>query len=71
MRRLPESMNKKALLKKKLLGTPYFIWSVIFILVPLGMVFYYGLTDRTGSFTLENVLAISAPEHAKALGIAL
>ncbi len=64
-------MNKKALLKKKLLGTPYFIWSAIFILVPLGMVFYYGLTDRTGSFTLENVLAISAPEHAKALGIAL
>ncbi len=71
MRRLPESMNKKALLKKKLLGTPYFIWSAIFILVPLGMVFYYGLTDRTGSFTLENVLAISTPEHAKALGIAL
>ena len=64
-------MNKKALLKKKLLGTPYFIWSAIFILVPLGMVFYYGLTDRTGSFTLENMLAISAPEHAKALGIAL
>ncbi|MDE7251223.1 MAG: ABC transporter permease, partial [Lachnospiraceae bacterium] len=53
------------------LGTPYFIWSVIFILVPLGMVFYYGLTDRRGSFTLENVLAISSPEHAKALWIAL
>lgn len=64
-------MNKKALLKKKLLGTPYFIWSVIFIIVPLGMVFYYGLTDRGGAFTLENVLAISTPEHAKALWIAL
>ena len=64
-------MNKKGLLKRKLLGTPYFIWSVIFILVPLGMVFYYGLTDRSGAFTLENVLAISTPEHAKALWIAL
>lgn len=64
-------MNKKALLKKKLLGTPYFIWSVIFIIVPLGMVFYYGLTDRGGAFTLENVLAISTPEHAKALWVAL
>lgn len=71
MRRLQSSMNKKGLLKRKLLGTPYFIWSVIFILVPLGMVFYYGLTDRTGAFTLENVLAISTPEHAKALWVAL
>ncbi len=64
-------MNKTESLKKKLLGTPYFIWSVIFILVPLGMVFYYGLTDRSGVFTLANVLAISTPEHSKALWIAL
>lgn len=64
-------MNKKDSLKRKLLGTPYFIWSAIFILVPLGMVFYYGLTDRSGAFTLENVLAISTPEHAKALWTAL
>lgn len=64
-------MNKKESFKRKLLGTPYFIWSAIFILVPLGMVFYYGLTDRSGAFTLENVLAISTPEHAKALWIAL
>ncbi len=71
MRRLPESMNKKGSIKKTLLGTPYFLWSAIFILVPLGMVFYYGLTDRSGAFTLENVLAISTPEHAKALWIAL
>ncbi len=64
-------MNKKGSIKKTLLGTPYFLWSAIFILVPLGMVFYYGLTDRSGAFTLENVLAISTPEHAKALWIAL
>lgn len=71
MRRLQSSMNKKESFKRKLLGTPYFIWSAIFILVPLGMVFYYGLTDRDGAFTLKNVLAISTPEHAKALWIAL
>ena len=63
-------MNK-AQLKKKLLGTPYFLWSVIFILIPLGMVFYYGLTDRSGAFTLENVLSIASAEHAKALWLAL
>ncbi len=57
--------------KKKMLGTPYFIWSVMFILVPLGMVFYYGLTDKSGTFTFENILAITSPEHSKALFLAL
>ncbi|MDE7445954.1 MAG: ABC transporter permease [Lachnospiraceae bacterium] len=57
--------------KKKLLGTPYFIWSVLFIIIPLCMVFYYGLTDKSGAFTLENIIAISKPEHAKALYLAL
>lgn len=57
--------------KKKLLGTPYFIWSAMFIVIPLCMVFYYGLTDKTGAFTLENIISIAAPEHAKALWLAL
>lgn len=57
--------------KKKLLGTPYFIWSAMFIVIPLCMVFYYGLTDRSGAFTLENIIAITTPEHAKALWLAL
>ena len=57
--------------KKKLLGTPYFVWSVLFIIIPLCMVFYYGLTDKSGAFTLENIIAISKPEHAKALYLAL
>ena len=61
-------MNKT---KYKLLGTPYFIWSAIFIVVPLGMVFYYGLTDRSGTFTLENLISVTTPEHSKALGLAL
>ena len=58
--------------KKKLkLGLPYYIWSVIFIVVPLFMVFYYGLTDKTGAFTLSNIAAIAQAEHAKALWIAV
>lgn len=63
-------MNKSQL-RKKLLGTPYFIWSIVFILIPLGMVFYYGLTDKTGAFTLENIISITTAEHAKALWLAL
>ena len=60
-----------AQLKKKLLGPPYFLWSLIFILIPLGMVFYYGLTDRSGAFTLNNIISITTAEHAKALWLAL
>lgn len=57
--------------KKKLLGLPYYLWSVIFILIPLCMVMYYGLTDKTGAFTLENIAAIMTKEHSKALFLAL
>ena len=60
-----------AQLKKKLLGTPYFLWSLIFILIPLGMVFYYGLPVRSGAFTLNNIISITTAEHAKALWLAL
>lgn len=60
-----------AQLKKKLLGMPYFLWSLTFILIPLGMVFYYGLTDRSGAFTLNNIISITTAEHAKALWLAL
>ncbi|MDE7331696.1 MAG: ABC transporter permease [Lachnospiraceae bacterium] len=57
--------------KKKLLGTPYYIWSAMFIIIPLCMVFYYGFTDKKGAFTLENITAIASAEHAKALWLAL
>ena len=35
--------------KKKILATPYVFWSVLFIIVPLCMIFYYGFTDKTGN----------------------
>jgi len=54
-------------MNKKLLSLPFLFWSALFIIVPLGMVFYYGLTDKTGAFTLNNILAITSPEHIKAL----
>lgn len=54
-------------MNKKLLSLPFLFWSGLFIIVPLLMVFYYGLTDKNGAFTLENIAAISSPEHLKAL----
>ena len=39
-----------------LLSTPYLIWMVLFTLIPLGVVFYYALTDpATGAFSFVNL----------------
>lgn len=57
--------------KKKALSAPYLFWSVMFIVIPLCMIFYYGFTDKTGAFTLENMLAIAGAEHAKALWLSI
>ena len=53
------------------MSSPYLGWAVIFIIVPICMVFYYGLTDTTGAFSFENIAAITQPEHAKALWLAV
>lgn len=53
--------------KKKFLAAPYMMWSALFIIIPLCMILYYGLTDKSGAFTLENILAIASVGHAKAL----
>lgn len=58
-------------MNKKILSLPFLFWSALFIIIPIGMVFYYGLTDKAGAFTLENILAITTPEHSKALWEAL
>ena len=57
--------------KSKWLSAPYMFWSVVFIIIPLCMIFYYGLTDKTGAFTPENVVAIATAEHAKALRLSI
>lgn len=54
-------------MNKKTLSFPYVLWAAAFIVIPLCMVFYYGMTDTTGAFTLENIITIATAEHAKAL----
>ncbi len=46
---------------------PYMSWAIIFIIVPLCMVLYYGLTDSSGHFTFENVATIAKPGYLKSL----
>ncbi|MEF9945832.1 MAG: ABC transporter permease [Lachnospiraceae bacterium] len=65
-------MRRRLQLKsKKLLAGPYLFWTVSFIIIPLLMIVYYGLTNKNGHFTLENLAKITTPENLKALGLAL
>lgn len=58
-------------MNKKMLSLPYLFWCAAFIIIPLCMVVYYGLTDKTGAFTLANIAAITTAEHSKALWFSL
>ena len=63
-------MNKKKL-SNHLLSTPFYLWIGAFIVIPLFMIFYYGFTDKTGTFTLENITAMIEPWHFKALMVSV
>lgn len=65
MRRLLELKNRK------LLTGPYLFWAASFIIIPLLMIVYYGLTTKEGHFTFMNLARITTPENLKALGLAL
>lgn len=56
---------------KRLLAGPYLLWSAAFIIIPLLMIVYYGLTSADGGFTLSNIAKITTSENLKALGLAL
>lgn len=50
---------KKTSLRTKILNAPYIVWAILFILAPMFMVVFYALTDRSGSFTLQNITALA------------
>ncbi|MBS4984481.1 MAG: ABC transporter permease [Hungatella hathewayi] len=58
-------------MSKKLLSGPYLLWMAAFTIIPLALIVYYGLTDKTGAFTMANVMAIATAEHSKALWLSL
>lgn len=45
----------KLKLKYKFIALPYIIWLIIFIIGPLCLVCYFGLTDESGNITIENL----------------
>ncbi|MDF2485881.1 MAG: putative rane protein [Herbinix sp.] len=57
--------------KVKWLSFPYILWMIGFILIPLIMILYYGLTNGENSFTFENISLIANPVNRGALLLAL
>lgn len=55
----------------KWLSFPYIIWMVGFIILPLLVIIYYGLTTKDMSLTFENIGLIFDPINLKALRLAL
>lgn len=58
-------------MSRKLLSGPYILWMTGFTIIPLALIFYYGLTDKTGAVTLANIMSIAQAEHAKALWLSM
>ena len=56
---------------KKLFSAPFVAFILCGTLVPMGVIAWYGLTDRSGAFTLGNVAAMFGGDHARALGLSL
>lgn len=63
--------KKSAALGRALLSSPYLIWMIGFTIIPLALIFWYGITNKDGSMTLANITAIMNPDHWKALWLSL
>ena len=62
-------MNKRR--KNALLASPYIVWIAAFIIIPLLFIVYYGFTDASGNFTVENIKQIARAEYYQALWLSL
>lgn len=56
-------------MKSKAGASPYIVWMVVFVAVPLAIVVYFAFTDKAGSFTLENIMGLGAYTTVFARGI--
>ena len=41
-------------MKARIAAAPYLLWAVLFIIIPMGLVGWYAITDMDGNLTLEN-----------------
>lgn len=58
-------------MSRKIFSGPFLLFILCGTMIPLGVIAFYGMTDRSGNFTLDNIMAIATPEHREALFLAL
>lgn len=56
---------------KSLFSGPFLAFILCGTVVPMCVIAWYGLTDRSGAFTFSNVMTMFQGDHAKALGLSL
>ena len=59
------------MIAKKSYSIPFIIWIIAGTIIPLASIAYYGFTDRSGSFTFDNITAMFRGDHLQALGLSL
>ena len=59
------------MIAKKSYSIPFIIWIITGTIIPLASIAYYGFTDRSGGFTLDNITAMFRGDHLQALGLSL
>ena len=47
------------MIKSRFASIPYIVWSILFVLVPLGLVIIFAFTTGDGSFTIANVAKVA------------
>ena len=51
-------IKKSVAIGRALLSGPYLIWMIGFTIIPLALIFWYGITTKNGNLTLANITAI-------------
>ncbi len=62
-------MNKDKGIGGRIVAYPHIFWSVLFIVLPLIFVVYFAFTTVDGSFTLDNIFALT--EHAETFSLSI
>lgn len=55
-------MNK---ISRRLYSIPYFLWIVLFVVLPVLLVAYYSFFDVSGNFTFDNYRRFLTPVYLK------
>ena len=63
-----EMKNKRSIMHS-MAAAPHIFWAILFIVLPLVIVVFYAITDKSGSFTFENLASLK--NYAKLFGLSL